>query len=511
MADIDYLKKNIFPGESGGDYNALFGYSNRPGGQFGGMNLTDLTVDQALAFANPSGPYGQWVKGQVGRVATPMGAYQIVGTTLGAAKKGLGLTGNEKMTPELQDQLGLWIYQTQGPGAWEAWGKGGGGGGQVTTSTKGGAPMGLLDIPQDDQGGGIMSLLTGKQKPWATKLNDIGAVLLALSGSPAAQPLLQMVKDRKEGKREDARMNKTAQWLAANGRTDLAEAMMSGALSASDAAKMAMTPAEAPAPVELKTFTGPDGIVYSFNPVTGEQKPLTGAETPDPGFTVMTPEEVASLGLPPGPYQRGPKGEIKQIGGAGTTVNVDTGAGGKFEEAFAKGDAETIGTVYDAGLAAQRNLGRIDQLAAVLETSPTGLEGATKQMLGEMGIATEGLDALQSAQALINSLVPEQRQPGSGPMSDADLALFKQSLPRIINQPGGNKMIVDTMRAIAQYDAEGAAIVQRLRSGELSRAEAFAALQNRANPLEGLKGGGAAAAPAGDWTEVDGVKIRVKP
>jgi hypothetical protein len=122
---IDELKRNVFPGESGGDYNALFGYANRPGGQFSGTNLTNMTVDQALQFATPSGPYGQSVKGQIGRVATPMGAYQVVGTTLRGAKEGLGLTGNEVMTPELQDAIGMWIYQNQGPQAWEAWGAGG--------------------------------------------------------------------------------------------------------------------------------------------------------------------------------------------------------------------------------------------------------------------------------------------------------------------------------------------------------------------------------------------------
>lgn len=175
-----------------------------------------------------------------------------------------------------------------------------------------------------------------------------------------------------------------------------------------------------------------------------------------------------------------------------TTITNDMSGGGKFEEAFAKGDAATIETVYNSGLAAQRNLGRIDQLEGLLASSATGMEGAAKLAAGEWGINTEGLDALQSAQAMINSLVPEQRQPGSGPMSDADLALFKQSLPRIINQQGGNKIIVDTMRAIAQYDAEGARIVQGLRSGAMNRSQAFDALQNRANPLASVAGGGAA-------------------
>lgn len=120
-ADWDQIRAGIFAGESGGDYDALFGFSNRAGGKFANVRLTEMTVDEALAFADPRGEYAQWTKGQVGRVATPMGAYQIVGTALRAAKKGLGLTGNEKMTPELQEKLGLYIYNTQGTGAWEGY------------------------------------------------------------------------------------------------------------------------------------------------------------------------------------------------------------------------------------------------------------------------------------------------------------------------------------------------------------------------------------------------------
>lgn len=112
------IRAGIFAGESGGDYNALFGFSNRPGGRFGNTRLTDMTVDQALAFADPSGPYASYVRGQVGRTATPMGAYQVVGSTLKHAKQGLGLTGNERMTPETQDRIGQWILANQGTGAW---------------------------------------------------------------------------------------------------------------------------------------------------------------------------------------------------------------------------------------------------------------------------------------------------------------------------------------------------------------------------------------------------------
>lgn len=112
------IRNGIFAGESGGDYNALFGFSNRDGGPFADVKLTEMTVDQAIAFSDPNGKYAQWVKQKIGRVATPMGAYQIVGKTLRAAKKGLGLKGDELMTPDLQERLGQYIFRTQGAEAW---------------------------------------------------------------------------------------------------------------------------------------------------------------------------------------------------------------------------------------------------------------------------------------------------------------------------------------------------------------------------------------------------------
>lgn len=112
------VRQAIFQGESGGDYNALLGFSNRAGKKFSNVRLTDMSIDEAIKFSDPNGDYGKWSRDQVGRVATPMGAYQIVGTTLRDAKRALGLKGDEKMTPEMQDRLGDYIFQTQGTRAW---------------------------------------------------------------------------------------------------------------------------------------------------------------------------------------------------------------------------------------------------------------------------------------------------------------------------------------------------------------------------------------------------------
>ncbi len=148
------VRQAIFEGESGGNYDILYGNSQRAGGRFADVKLTDMTVNQALEFSKAGGEYAEWSKTQKGvkpgTYATPMGAYQVVGTTLKNAVKALGLKGNEKMTPELQDKIGDYIYQTQGTKAWEGY-RGpvqGGGGykpGNAASNTPATAPLVGID------------------------------------------------------------------------------------------------------------------------------------------------------------------------------------------------------------------------------------------------------------------------------------------------------------------------------------------------------------------------------
>lgn len=209
-------------------------------------------------------------------------------------------------------------------------------------------------------------------------------------------------------------------------------------------------------------------------------------------YRPMTPEERTAWGIAPDdptPYAIGPDNMPKALGSSGgQTINVGTGGGEEeFYTAAAKKRGEMFVGLEEAGIQAQAKMGQIKRLEELLSTAQQGGTGAWIQGLGEFGIPSEGLDDIQAATALINKMVPEQRQPGTGPMSDADIALFKQSVPRIINQPGGNALIIQTLTGIATYDQQIGAIAERVLNREITPAEGKELMSSLPNPLEQFK------------------------
>lgn len=176
-----------------------------------------------------------------------------------------------------------------------------------------------------------------------------------------------------------------------------------------------------------------------------------------------------------------------------TLISNNIGGSDKFYDTLDAKLAEQNAALIDAGLNAQSNNIRLSEISNRLASAPQGITGAFAQIAGGLGIPVEGLDDLQAAQALINQLVPGQRVPGSGTMSDADLALFKASLPAIINQPGGNKKIIETAQAINAYTIEQASIAQQVANREISPAEGRKRAAAVPNPLAGLSSQGVSA------------------
>lgn len=244
---------------------------------------------------------------------------------------------------------------------------------------------------------------------------------MRLNPDPNLAAVMQSgIQQRAEQSRAEQQRSRTADWLESQGLRQLAQGVRSGALTGQEAMAMA---------------TKKSGQVLTAAQVN-EMYP--GADVPDGGL-----------------YSLSASGTLTKVGGGPQTV-IDMGAG-KMGDEFGK----AVYPILDAGSKARSTLMQLSRLEELLANAPQGAAGTLVQAANNFGISVKGGDEVAAATALINSLVPQQRPAGSGPMSDADLELFKQSLPRIINQPGGNKLILDTLRRIAEYDIQRADIVAR--------------------------------------------------
>jgi hypothetical protein len=101
-----------------GGYDSLFADADVKDSPFKGLKVSEMTIGDLKNFSNPSGQYGKWVKGQLpkstyaakkGLTSTPMGKYQIVGSTLKRYADKMKLSDSDVFSPQLQDQMFLQI------------------------------------------------------------------------------------------------------------------------------------------------------------------------------------------------------------------------------------------------------------------------------------------------------------------------------------------------------------------------------------------------------------------
>lgn len=97
--------------EGGGSYSTLYGHRQKRKGPFEGVDVSQMTIGQVMDFTRPDGAYGQSVKSEIGRVATPTGRYQIVGTTLRNAANELGLDPSTPYDAATQDLIANHLAQ----------------------------------------------------------------------------------------------------------------------------------------------------------------------------------------------------------------------------------------------------------------------------------------------------------------------------------------------------------------------------------------------------------------
>jgi muramidase (phage lysozyme) len=99
-------------------YDTLYGNFETKETPFKGVQVSTMTLEELYDFSQPSGAYGQYVKPRLakntqafkrGLTSTPMGKYQIVGTTLRSAAKQMGLSDDTVFDKKTQDDIFLFL------------------------------------------------------------------------------------------------------------------------------------------------------------------------------------------------------------------------------------------------------------------------------------------------------------------------------------------------------------------------------------------------------------------
>ena len=179
--------------------------------------------------------------------------------------------------------------------------------------------------------------------------------------------------------------------------------------------------------------------------------------------------------------------QMQQKRAGASQVNIDQKAEGAFDKKLAENQANSFDAMATDGMNAKADLAVLGELQGLIAGKGgtfDGLSGA----LAKYGIGGEGISDIQAAQALINKLVPSQRSPGSGSMSDRDVELFTRSLPSLWNTPGGNQKIMGVMMGLAEYRQAQGDIAQQVMTGQITREAAIAKLRALPNPLAGISG-----------------------
>jgi len=156
-----------------------------------------------------------------------------------------------------------------------------------------------------------------------------------------------------------------------------------------------------------------------------------------------------------------PEAEALKFASSGTSIDMSNNELAPFAKEGQKRLATLFSDLSASGQSSKVALGQTQVLEQLLQQSDTGFGAGLQQWAKDTFNIDTRSEPAAAAQAIIAQLVPQQRAPGSGTMSDADLTLYKSSLPSISTSPGGNQLIIQSMKAIAQYNVEVGKLADR--------------------------------------------------
>lgn len=342
---------------------------------------------------------------------------------------------------------------------WVGQNVGGGGGGNITMSTSGGGAMGLLDMQDEPQTFG-QRLKAGWKD--GRVLDAIALAANSLRMNPD-QGIAQMVGARQQQRQDQQIANRTAQWLASKGRTDLAEALTTGALDAKSAVAAALTPEKPQGSVvdaatlrqQFPNAQIAEGL-YSMQPdgtitrVGGDVPQTTGTDdmreydaARAQGFTGTFVDYLTT---------------IKKAGAPTTTMPAGETA---YDKTLGEWGAKTYTTLQDSAAAAMDQIGNLSYMESLMADpnfrTGTGTEAiiSMRKLVEAMGGNPAEVGSIEAfrgatAQAVLGQMGGSL---GAG-FSNADRSFVESMAANLDNSLAGNKLVINAQRKVAQRKVE---------------------------------------------------------
>lgn len=230
---------------------------------------------------------------------------------------------------------------------------------------------------------------------------------------------------------------------------------------------------EPQAPAQRRIVQGPDGNSYyedGTRVLPGVEAPAA-APTPPKLETIFDPTTGREQTVQWDGSAWQPVGGVEAPGSP--LVEVNNGQEPALDKALNEAEGKTWSGFKDSAAVSASNAQDFEVLGELLTLAPQG------PITGRLADTFKGFSAAgDAANSIIKRIAPTLRAPGSGATSDIEYNGMLQSLPSLAQNPEANAMVLAIMQAKAQINMERGRIVTAYQNGEMTIAEARAAMDD---------------------------------
>lgn len=199
-----------------------------------------------------------------------------------------------------------------------------------------------------------------------------------------------------------------------------------------------------PEPVKPKMGFAPNGQAVDMNALTPGANFAKQPDWKDPEYQAF---------------------QLKRAQAGASRVSVDNRQENEFNKKIGAQFADNYNDILKGGQVAQGKYRDLQRFSSIIDKVPTGklepLKAEVGRLAASLGIKvdTETLGFQESLDAMSKQFALTLRNPGSGAgmpgaLSDKDREFLEAMVPGLSKTPGGNRLIIEAFKRVAQRDME---------------------------------------------------------